>query len=74
MVNTPDALLVHSGKRWVDGSATSIPTSTAVYQWNGSGYNNPETWTWKESMRYEDRFCVLDPKKLSCPATPIATK
>lgn len=67
VVNTPDALLVHTGKRWLDGNATSLPTSTTVYLWNGDSYGNPEIWDWKESMRYEDRFCVLDPKKLSCP-------
>jgi len=73
VINTPDALLVHSGKRWLDGNATSLPTSTAVYLWNGNGYSNSESWTWKESMRYEDRFCVLDPTKLSCPVSSASS-
>jgi hypothetical protein len=74
VVNTPDVLLVHNGKRWLSGQATSLPTSTDVYHWTGERYVQTESWNWKEAMRYEDRFCVLDPKSLSCPATSIPIK
>jgi len=74
VVNTPDVLLVHSGKRWVDGEAESIPLKTEVYTWTGETYKLSDTWSWEERMRYKDRFCVLDPKNLSCPVSPIPTK
>ncbi len=74
VVNTPDVLLVHSGKRWVDGEAESIPLKTKVYAWTGETYKLSETWEWEERMRYKDRFCVLDPKTLNCPATPKSIK
>lgn len=70
VVNTPDVLLVHSGKRWVNGEEESIPLKTEVYIWTGETYKVSDTWRWEERMRYKDRFCVLDPKTLNCPATP----
>ena len=74
VVNTPDVLLVHNGKRWPSGQAVSLPTLTDVYHWTGRQYALTESWKWKDDMRYEDRFCVLDPKSLSCPVTPIPAK
>lgn len=74
VLNTPDALLVHNGKRWITGQAVSLPTSTDVYRWTGEQYVLTASWKWKEAMRYEDRFCVLDPQSLSCPVTPIPIK
>ncbi len=74
VVNTPDVLLVHGGKRWLSGQATSLPTSTDVYRWTGERYALTKSWNWKDAMRYEDRFCVLDPKNLSCPVIPIPIK
>ena len=74
IVNTPDVLLVHNGKRWLSGQPASLPTSTDVYHWTGERYALTESWKWKEAMRYEDRFCVLDLKALSCPVTPIPIK
>ena len=74
VVNTPDVLLVHNGKRWLSGQADSIPTSTDVYHWTGERYVLTQSWKWNEPMRYQDRFCVLDPKSLSCPVTPIPLK
>jgi hypothetical protein len=74
VVNTPDVLLVHNGKRWISGQADSLPTSTDVYRWNGKQYALIERWKWKEDMRYKDRFCVLDVKALSCPVMPLPLK
>lgn len=74
VVNTPDVLLVHGGKRWLSGQAASLPVSTDVYRWTGEQYALTESWKWKDAMRYEDRFCVLDPKNLSCSVTPIPLK
>jgi hypothetical protein len=74
VVNTPDVLLVHNGKRWLGGQTASMPISTDVYRWTGERYALTESWKWKDAMRYEDRFCVLDPKNLSCPVTPIPIK
>ena len=68
----PDVLLVHRDKRFVGSEA--IPSKTDVYQWSGGKYDLVKSWKWNDGMRYEDRFCVLDPKKLSCPVTPIALK
>jgi hypothetical protein len=69
VINTPDALLVHKGKRWIDGQAFSLPTSTDVYRWVGDKYVLNESWKWNENMRFEERFCILDTKNLSCPVT-----
>ena len=74
VVNTPDVLLVHSGKRWLSGQVASLPTSTDVYRWTDGQYVLTESWKWEEAMRYEDRFCVLDVKMLSCPVTPLPLK
>ncbi len=74
VVNTPDVLLVHRGKRWISGQAASLPTSTDIYHWTGERYVLTESWKWKEAMRYADRFCVLDLQVLSCPVTPIPIK
>jgi hypothetical protein len=74
VVNTPDVLLVHSGKRWLSGQVASLPTSTDVYRWTDGQYVLTESWKWEEAMRYEDRFFVLDVKMLSCPVTPLPLK
>ena len=71
VVNTPDVLLVHNGKRWLSGQVTSLPTSTDVYRWTGERYVLAQSWKWKETMRFADRFCVLDPKNLSCPVISL---
>lgn len=74
VLNTPDVLLVHSGKRWLSGQVASLPASTDVYRWTGERYTLTESWKWKDAMRYEDRFCVLDLKTLSCPVTSLPLK
>jgi hypothetical protein len=74
VVNMPDVLLVHSGKRWLSGQAASMPTSTDIYRWADGKYVLTESWKWNDAMRYEDRFCVLDVKALSCPVTPLSPK
>lgn len=71
-VPSPDVVLVYKDKRFA--GADIIPTRTDVYAWDGSNYELKSSWKWNEEMRYEDRFCVLDPKRLSCPATPIPLK
>ncbi len=71
VVNVPDVLLVQRGKRWPNGQAASLPTSTDVYQWAGEKYLLDKRWGWSEAMRYEDRFCVLDTAHLSCPVTRL---
>lgn len=68
-VPSPDVLLVHKDKRFA--GAEIIPTRTDVYAWDGSKYELKSSWKWNETMRYEDRFCVLDVKTLSCPVTPL---
>jgi len=74
VINAPDVLLVQRGKRWLNGQVTSTPTSTDVYQWTGDKYELSKRWKWNDGMRYEDRFCVLDVKTLSCPVTPLPLK
>ena len=69
---SPDLLLVYRDKRFV--KAVGIPTRTDVYEWTGSEYKLTKSYRWNESMRFEDRFCVLDTKNLSCPVTEITTK
>jgi hypothetical protein len=73
VANTPDVLLVHNGKRWISGQATSLPTSTDVYHWTGERYVQPAG-AGRKPCAIEDRFCVMDPKRLSCPVTPIPLK
>lgn len=68
----PDVLLVYRDKRFVGSEA--IPSRTDVYQWSAGKYDLVKSWKWNDGMRYEDRFCVLDPKRLSCPATLISIK
>jgi hypothetical protein len=71
-VPSPDVILMHKDKRFM--GADIIPTRTDVYAWNGSKYELKSSWKWNESMHYEDRFCVLDVKVLSCPVTPLPPK
>lgn len=65
----PDDLLVYRNKRFIGSEI--IPSRTDVYHWTGDHYVLAGSWKWNEDMRYEDRFCVLDPQKLSCPATSV---
>lgn len=74
VVNSPDVLLVHNGKRFINGQATFLPISTDVYLWTGEQYVLKSSWKWKEGMHDADRFCVLDTKALACPVTPIPIK
>jgi hypothetical protein len=71
-IPSPDVILLQKDKRFV--GADIVPTRTDVYGWNGSKYELKSSWKWNEGMRYEDRFCVLDVKALSCPVTPIPLK
>jgi hypothetical protein len=68
----PDVLLVYRDKHFV--GAEAIPSRTDVYQWSSSKYELVKSWKWSDNMRYEDRFCVLDIARLSCPVTPIPIK
>jgi hypothetical protein len=74
VLNTPDVLLVHTGKRWPEGQTNSLPTQTDVYHWTGERYSLTASWKWKQEMRYEDRFCILDPKILTCPMTRVPSE
>jgi hypothetical protein len=71
-IPSPDVILLQKDKRFV--GADIIPTRTDVYLWNGTKYELKWSWKWNEGMRYEDRFCVLDGKTLSCPVTPLPLK
>jgi hypothetical protein len=74
VINAPDVLLIERGKRFPEGQAVSLPTSTDVYRWTGEEYELTNRWKWNIGMRIEDRFCVLDVKALSCPVTPLPLK
>lgn len=71
VINAPDVLLVQHGKRFPEGQATWLPTSTDVYRWTGEKYELSSRWKWGVGMRFQDRFCVLAAKSLSCPATEV---
>ena len=74
VINVPDVLLIERGKRFPEGQAVSIPTSTDVYNWTGEKYELSSRWKWGPQMHFDDRFCMLDAKDLSCPATPVSLK
>jgi hypothetical protein len=74
VINVPDVLLIERGKRFPEGQAASIPTSTDVYNWTGEKYELSSTWKWDPEMRFDDRFCMLDAKELSCPVAQISLK
>jgi hypothetical protein len=71
-VPSADTILVSKGKRFVGDEM--LPTQTDVFTWNGQRYERKSSWKWNDSMKYEERFCVLDPKGLSCPVAPIPIK
>lgn len=68
----PDDLLVYRGQRFI--GSLKIPTRTDVYAWKANEYKLEESYHWNDSMRYRDRFCVLDRKALACPATLMGRK
>ncbi len=68
----PDVLLVYRDEFLVGSEA--IPSRTDVYQWSAGKYDLVKSWKWNDGMRSRDWFCVLDPKRLSCPATLISIK
>lgn len=71
-VPSPDTLLVYKDKRFVGNDI--MPTETDVFIWDGDTYELKSRWKWNEDMQYDDRFCVLDTRRLSCPVTPLPLK
>jgi hypothetical protein len=67
---SPDVLLVHRDKRFNNGGEI-VPSFTDVFIWRDNTYVLSKSWKWTENMRYEDRFCVLQPQSTACWATPI---
>ena len=68
----PDVILAF-GEESLKGD-TFVPTTTDLLRWDGGQYKLAARWKWNDEMNFNDRFCVLDPKVLSCPATSLPLK
>lgn len=68
-IPSPDTLLIYKDKRFVGDDI--MPTETEVFTRDGEKYELTSKWKWDESMHYDDRFCVLDTRRLACPVTSI---